>query len=92
MPNFQPTLRIEFTTDEMNALEENAVVEYKMFNFNSNGKKFPQFKVDRITVIETGEVLEGFVADIVATFQKEGVNYIQTASGDVIPLKPFLAK
>lgn len=92
MSNFQPTLRIEFTREELNALDENPSVQYKMFDFNSNGKRFPQFTADKITVIKTGEVLEDFVADVVSSFNLAGVKHIQTAGGDIIPLKAFLGE
>lgn len=89
MSNFAPTLRMELTTREVESFGSNLDLRLRSgYEISSDGND-RKIQIDRLTVMETGETIERFEAKIASTFQKNGVNHIQTMAGDIIPLRVY---
>lgn len=90
MSNFEATLRMELTAAEVRMYGSNLDLKlrsmYEMSRDNTGGTKI---QIDEITVVATGEKLKRFEATVAAQFQKNGMNYVQTTGGDIIPLRVF---
>lgn len=89
MSNFAPTLRMELTTQEVESYGSNLDLRLRSgYEISSDGGD-RKIQIDRLTVVETGEIIERFEAKIASTFQKNGINHIQTMAGDIIPLRVY---
>lgn len=90
MSSFAPTLRMELTTREVESFGSNLDLRLRSgYEISSDGGNDRKIQIDRLTVVETGEIIERFEAKIASTFQKDGVNHIQTMAGDIIPLRVY---
>lgn len=97
MSRFAPTLRLDVTAERMAEFAEHGIVldditrKTQEFFQQVDLSTHPKFTAERITDIETGDILTDYQSTVIGLFTIDGLIHIKTAMGDVVAIKFYEA-
>lgn len=93
MSRFAPTLRLEVTAEDIAAVEavgmsfEDMTTQTQDFFRKVEIKDNPTFNAEKITDIETGNVIRDYASTVVGKFTMNDTVFIKTSLGDIIAVE-----
>lgn len=93
MSRFAPTLRIEVNAEDIAAVEavgmsfEEMTAQTQDFFRKVELKDSPTFNAEKITDIETGNIIRDYASTVVGKFTMDDTVFIKTSLGDIIAVE-----